>query len=307
MAVVLIHLQSVDFPVGIRKCLWVVPNILDACRCLLRAGARVPNALAASPLTTKGRVKYNLLLLKSLRNVAATNELGSWLAPTTGVRAVTQYVLRNRIAGEVEDTNRICCPLCSVHASSDRVEAGAVALCRGVLDGTPRICRLAIGSDIAVACVKGTRELSGVLSNPATWSSVQCHAVVRLFVHAFENVNLTVVRPVWPDCPEAIHGLGTCLCLIRLYSRRPSTTSKRHMGNIKNDQTTVVALLARNPNARSTMGCLVPSIDPPLYGRGRIVVDEVGLSRGCFVDIIHKALQQSVQLGLCNRPDTYPR
>ena len=126
----MVHLQRVDGPVCLGKSLWVVPYPFLACRCLLAARTvlGVPNTAAARPLSTERSVENDLLLLERVFNIASTGELGSWLAPATGVWAVTENVFRDRVAWEEVNADSFSGPLGSVYTSTISVQACTVAL-----------------------------------------------------------------------------------------------------------------------------------------------------------------------------------
>jgi hypothetical protein len=155
-------------------------------------------------LPTEGSVEYNLLLLERIFNVASTGELGSWFAPAAGIGAVTEDIFRNGVAWEEVDADGFGGPLSRVYTPADLVQACTVALGRRVFDGASRILGLVLGSDIAVSCSHRTRELGSILTNLTTRACVKGHAIVRLVVHAFEDVDFAVFWPVGTGGPEPV-------------------------------------------------------------------------------------------------------
>jgi hypothetical protein len=200
----LIHLQRVDRPVCLGESLGIVLYPFLACGCLLAAGTSVPNTAAASPLSTERSVEYNLLLLECVFNVAGTGELGSWFAPAAGIRAVTENIGRNRVAWEEVNADGFGGPLSRIYTPADLVQACTVALGRRMFDGASRILGLVLGIDIAVSCSHRTRKLGGIFTNLAAWTCVKGHAIVRLVVHAFEDVDFAVFWPVGTGGPESV-------------------------------------------------------------------------------------------------------
>jgi hypothetical protein len=174
------------------------------CRCLLAAGAFVPNTAAARPLSTERSVEDDLLLLECILDIAGTGELGSRLTPAAGVWAVTEDVFRDGVAGEEVNADGVGGPLSCIYTTTAFVQACTVALSRWMFDGASRVLRLVLGSDITVSCNHRARELGSVFANLATRTCVEGHAVVCLIVHAFDDVNLAILWPVGTSGPESV-------------------------------------------------------------------------------------------------------
>lgn len=77
--------------------------------------------------------------------------------------------------------------------------------------------------------------------------SVVCH-----FVHAFEDVDFAVFRPVWADGPECW----------------PGSAAKGHVLNIEDDEAAVVLFLAFDSDARTSLGGYVLEVYAPLHCGG---------------------------------------
>lgn len=91
-------------------------------------------------------------------NITSTRKLAHRRTPSSGIGCSSRNIPRNLIPRKEPDIDSVTCPLHSVDASADGVEAIAVRLVVIRADSAARVGRLPGGVDVAVACVQRARE-----------------------------------------------------------------------------------------------------------------------------------------------------
>jgi hypothetical protein len=162
----------------------------------------------AGPVTAEGDVEDNLVVLKLIVDVAVALEHRRGRSPVGGFRVVPQHIRGDLLACEPPDLDEIRVPLHSVNAAAAgvAVEPVAVRVARVVVDGAAGVVGLSRRVDVAVV-----RLGDGAVALPvdaAAIGSVQRHVVVRLLVHAFDDVDLAVVGPVVSKSPAMAASVG---------------------------------------------------------------------------------------------------
>lgn len=125
----------------------------------------------------------------------------------------------------------------SVDSTTDRVESVAVVVGGvGVLNGTALVLPLCYVVCEVIGAVRGNQASSlGSLGKRAVLSpGVQCDSILLGFTDILDDINFSIVGPV------LLPGSPKCW---------PNTADGgRHVGNISNEETSIIELLAFQPN-----------------------------------------------------------
>lgn len=194
------------------------------------AGAARPNV--AGPIAAECGVKYDLLVLKGIGNVAGAHEYGCWCSPARWIRGAAGDVGWYGAAGEEVDRDGAGGPHGGVHAAVVAVESSAEAVGGALHDLAAGVCELAGSIDVAVGRGDGAGEATCV-GNGAARTSVERHGIGSLFIDSFDDVDFATVWPVWANHPESW----------------PSPTSGRHVGQVQDHQPSVIRFLAGESDA----------------------------------------------------------
>jgi hypothetical protein len=105
---------------------------------------------------------------------------------------------------------------------------------------------------------------------------MQRHAVVRVFIDSFKNVDLAALWPVGAECPESVGSYQYAdISAGRMNLRWPRAAPKRHVFQIEDNKPTIILLLAFYPNTGSAPWCLVRNINTKVCCCSGGCVDEV--------------------------------
>ena len=182
-----------------------------------------PSTGRASPITTEGGVKDGKVVLEKLPWIAGSRGVvGHGLVPGTRERSTVCNIFGYFVAREKVDGDPRVVPLHRIDASAGFVKGSTVAVIRvTVLHATPRVSSL--GRSAVRASVEGTDRVEDVRRYGAAGASVDRDLIYLAVVNAFDNVDLTFVRPVGAVGPEG----------------GPSAAPDGHVDGIKDEETTV--------------------------------------------------------------------
>lgn len=140
---------------------------------------------------------------------------------------------------------------------------------------------VAVDSRIAIVAIDGSLHIVAA-RNRASWGSVEGHFVLSILVHALNHIDLTVVGPVgtiqpkrWPSTYRYIRMDDRCSTTGQSTYLLPTTDGSGHVGQVKDDETIVVGLLALQTDTRPTVRSDVAVIYTHVCGS--IGVDQPGI------------------------------
>ena len=192
----LIHLHAVDQPVCNAIDLRFARNEIDATRILLGARALRPNG--ACPTPAESIIEDNPQAPKEVVEGAAS-EVGRGSAPAAWIWIARLDVCGHLAVWEVPDLDEAGSPFGGVDAAAGSIEARAVARADIVHDWTAVV-------SAAVAAVRvanrSSRLAAGTNGHRAAWRGMQRHLVLGVVVHALDDVDLAVSRPICTNHPK---------------------------------------------------------------------------------------------------------
>lgn len=163
-------------------------------------------------------------------DITVTREFSRRRTPRGRVRATSQDVRGGTAVREEPDVDAVALPLGGIDPAIGLVESTAVGLVAGTGNGTAGVGCLVRRFNVTVARVEMAAE-AGVVDR-AAGAGVQGHLVGCLLVHAFDDVDLAVVRPVRAEHP-AVNNQHVLSVFFgksdHLQGRPGSTDTSRHV------------------------------------------------------------------------------
>lgn len=190
----LVDFDRVYLPVGLLEGSRVVGNVIFAACGGVGAGqgtARVAED-TTSPVTTEGDVEYERLLFEAVGDVAAILNQGHWSTELANIRLATGDRGRDLGAREVPNFDVCVGPLHRIDTTTLLVERGTIASFLALNNTADCTEVLTATRGVDAASHSGVSDTAGT-------SGVHDDLVVVLEINTFDNINLTVSRPVLAD------------------------------------------------------------------------------------------------------------
>lgn len=183
-------------------------------------------------------------------------------------------VCRDGTTLEEPDANCFISPFHGVDTTSHIVETIAISVVVAGGDLATFVVSLAGCVDITVVGPEAACEIAIVVDG-TTVCRVQCHGIVVLCVHTFNDINFTTIGPVGSNHPEG----------------RPCTTGvSGHMLQIEdNESAGVVSVLASQADTWTAIGLDVGMVDSDVDFVVR-VTNQTSVPRCALVNILNKAV-----------------
>ena len=174
------------------------------------------------------------------------------MTPPTGVGCAAANIAWNRASREKVDIYCRTGPFSCIHTATIGVETRAVGQCICCINLASGVSRLTGSIDVAIGR-SHSASVEAVVGDGAARTSMECHVIGCLRVDAFDDIDFPIRRPTGTNSPATcmsvileIYGRRMCL------QRRPSATDPaRHVSNVRDDETMIVRLLARNTDTSS--------------------------------------------------------
>jgi len=193
--------QTINLPKHIRERRRILRDILLTSR----RQVLTLSPILAGELSTKRRIKNNLMVLEMRINVAPTCEHRRWLPPRVRIRigsietsaieatTTTSDIGRDLLTREVPDLDSLGCPFHREDTAAHAIEGGAKSVGSWVDLGATLVLLLVLGVDIAVRRLDD-RGLRCVLDG-AVAGRVQGHHVLDVGVDAFDDIDFALLWP----------------------------------------------------------------------------------------------------------------
>ena len=222
------HFHSIDQPICLAQRLRIRRNKGLTSRRLGRTLTLRPRL--AGPIAAQGGIEDDLHILEMRIDITVASIARHGGAPRTRIwrRSRVLQVSRDGTAGPEPDGDCLRRDLGRDNATSLRVEGGAEALGRWVADPTTHVLALGRVVDVAVWGIEMACEARGL--DAASRVRVQRHAIVRLIVHAFDDVDLAVDGPCGAAAEQPEGG--------------PDATTRGHVREVDDEEALVIGLLA---------------------------------------------------------------
>lgn len=231
----------------------VCSNIVLTSARLARAAAATP--YAASPLdiqlasfyishyvrhrdthiTTESSVEHNIVIAEKAVDIAATStiECNNRQSPVSSHGIPVGDIGRDITTREEPDVDTGALPLHGVDTTSNVVEVVSVGVRRSGCH-TASVVSI-VGVAVGVLEHGSTLRACGV--DVAAWGCVESDRIGASKVHAFDDIDFAVVRPVGPKKPEC---------------GPDSTDAAWHMCDVGNEETVRISLITRDADGGAT-------------------------------------------------------
>ena len=198
------------------------------------------------PVAAEGRVENDLLVCEGCAHVATAGERCEWSAPRRWVGIGAEDVVGNAAAWEEVHSDGGAGQFHGVDSAAILIKLRAIRC--GVLGGDLAALIVAIAADTVGRYERAGEGFAGGVSpaDSAAWTGVQGHVICLLVVYTFNNIDFSLVGPIWTHRPECWPG---------------ATDASRHVCHIQDEEARLVALVAGQTDAGTAIRSLSRVVD----------------------------------------------